>query len=75
MNRKRDEESGRFETEYPIEDFLNAFQSDQFLSTTEVADRVGCTQNLAYRRLKQLEESGDVQSKNIGHSLAWQRIE
>lgn len=75
MARERDEDSGRFKTSYPLETFLDVFTEDQFFSTAEVAEKVGCTQNLAYRRLRELEESGEVRSKMIGPSLAWQKID
>lgn len=74
MGRERDEETGKFTTAYQREEFLRALEQADFLSTSEVAERVGCTQNLAYRRLKELEEEGVVKSKEIGRHLAWQSV-
>ena len=75
MGRERDEDTGKFTTQYDREDFLAALEQEDFLSTSDVAEIVGCTQNLAYRRLKELEEEGEVQSKEIGRFLAWQKAD
>ena len=75
MGRDRDEETGRYTTQYHEEDFLEALEDEDFLSTDDVAEKVGCTQNLAYRRLKELEEDGEVESKEIGRFLAWQKAD
>jgi len=72
MDRERDNETGKYTKQYDTEDFVTALASEDFLSTNEVAEAVDCTQNLAYRRLKTLEEEGIVTSKKIGRSLAWQ---
>lgn len=73
MERERDEDTGKFTTQYQREDFLDALEEEDFLATSDVADIVGCTQNLAYRRLKELENEGKVKSKEIGRFLAWQK--
>lgn len=75
MGRERDEETGKYTTQYHREDFLDALDEGDFLSTDDVAKKVGCTQNLAYRRLKELEQEGVVKSKEIGRFLAWQKAD
>jgi predicted ArsR family transcriptional regulator len=75
MGRERDEETGRYTTQYQRQDFLKALEEEDFLSTSDVAEKVGCTQNLAYRRLKELEEDGEVKSKEIGRYLAWRKAD
>jgi len=75
MGRERDEDTGKFTTQYQREDFLDALEQEDFLSTSDVAEIVGCTQNLAYRRLKKLDNEGEVKSKEIGRFLAWQKID
>ena len=75
MGRERDKDTGKFTTQYQREDFLDALEQEDFLSTNDVAEIVGCTQNLAYRRLKELENEGEVISKEIGRFLAWQKID
>jgi predicted ArsR family transcriptional regulator len=73
MGRERDKDTGKFTTQYQREDFLDALEQEDFLSTSDVAEIVGCTQNLAYRRLKKLENKEEVKSKEIGRFLAWQK--
>jgi predicted ArsR family transcriptional regulator len=73
MRRERDKDTGKFTTQYQREDFLDALEQEDFLSTSDVAEIVGCTQNLAYRRLKKLENKEEVKSKEIGRFLAWQK--
>lgn len=73
MGREREKDTGKFTTQYQRKDFVNALEEEDFLSTSDVAEIVGCTQNLAYRRLKKLEKEGEVKSKEIGRSLAWQK--
>lgn len=73
MGRERDEDTGKFTIQYQREDFLKALEEEDFLATSDVAEIVGCTQNLAYRRLKELEDEGAVKSKEIGRFLAWQK--
>lgn len=73
MGRERDKDTGKFTTQYQREDFLDALEQEDFLSTSDVAEIVGCTQNLAYRRLKKLENEEEVKSKEIGRFLAWQK--
>ena len=44
-------------------------------STGEVAEAVGCSPTTARRRLKQLRVSGHVDSRVVGGSLLWTRID
>lgn len=68
----RDEDSGRYKTNYEDSDFLNAVQQlDGMAGTSEVAEEVGCTRRTAYTRLSSLEEDGDVKSRQVGNSLVW----
>jgi len=71
MNRDRDEYSGRYTREYPVFEFNEAVQKSDGLSTAEVADIVGCSSDLAYRRLKELEEDGEVVANLVGGSYQW----
>lgn len=45
--------------------------SDPVLSTSEISEELSIGEKGTYRRLKELEETGAVTSKEIGHSLAW----
>jgi len=66
----RDDE-GQFSEKYPDEDFLSAVEELEVASTQKVADKVGCSYNLAYQRLKRLEEMGEVEGEEVGPSFVW----
>jgi CTP-dependent riboflavin kinase len=69
----RDEESGKFTEQYSREKFLKAVNNLDNATTAQVANEVGCSYDLAYRRLKQLEKSGEVTRTVIGASFVWSR--
>jgi hypothetical protein len=68
---EQDENTGKITQEYPDSAFLEAVEDLSPASTSEVAEAVGCSSDNAYRRLKTLEESGEVESKMAGNSLIW----
>jgi len=41
------------------------------VSTSDVANEVGLSNPGAYKRLKQLEQEGKVNSQDVGDALAW----
>ena len=67
---KRDDE-GQFKKEYFDEDFLSAIDGLSVASTQKVADEVGCSYDLAYRRLQDLEAKGDIKREEVGGSFVW----
>lgn len=68
----RDKETGRYTGEYSNEDFLNAIsEADGMAGTGEIADRVGCAHDTAYKRLQRMEEEGMVSSRKVGNALLW----
>jgi hypothetical protein len=67
----RDEDSGKFTEQYPREEFLQAVNTLNNATTARIADEVGCSYDLAYRRLKDLEKEGDVTQTEIGSSFVW----
>ncbi len=71
MTADRDEESGKFTEKYPSEAFLQGVNTLDNATTARVADEVGCSYDLAYRRLKELEEEGKVTRTEIGSSFVW----
>lgn len=73
MARDRDTDSGRFNEEYPDEDFLNAVDSLNFPSTKEIADYVGCSYTLAYHRLNSLADQDKLEKIEVGNSFAWSK--
>jgi len=72
----RDEDTGRYTGEYSTEDFLNAIRNEEGIAGTgEIADRVGCAHDTAYKRLQQLEDNGVVSSKKVGNTLLWENVD
>lgn len=59
--------------EWPDEAFLDAVEAHQPAGTTEVADAIGCSEETAYKRLRQLESNGDLASKKVGGNRIWTR--
>ncbi|MFB6177843.1 MAG: transcriptional regulator [Halobaculum sp.] len=68
-------DDGRFDQQYTRSSFFDAVESLSVASTQSVADSVGCSYDLAYRRLKQLESEGEVVHENVGGSFVWLRSE
>ena len=68
MNR---DDEGKFNEQYPDEDFISTVESLPVASTQNVADEVGCSYDLAYRRLQDLEEEGDIIREEVGGSFIW----
>lgn len=68
MNR---DDEGKFNKQYPDEDFISTVGSLPVASTQNVADEVGCSYDLAYRRLQDLEEEGDIVREEVGGSFVW----
>lgn len=62
---------GKFTEQYPRSSFIEAIDSLSVASTQKVADEVGCSYDLAYRKLKQLEEEGEIDHEEVGGSFVW----
>ena len=72
MTPDRNEETGQYSASYSDDDFLKAIADlGGTAGTSEIADRVGCVRDSAYRRLNQLAENGRVERRRIGNSLVW----
>jgi len=69
---ERDEE-GKYTRTYPDEAFLTAIDGVDVASTQAVADHVGCSYDLAYRRLHELEREGKIKKTDVGGSFLWDR--
>lgn len=70
---ERDESSGKFTPEFRDRDFLRALENNS-MTTSEVADAVGCEYRTAYARLRDLIDEGHVSSREIGNSLLWRAV-
>lgn len=71
MGRERDGFSGRYTPEFTDEDFLAAVEAIESGSTADIAEEVGCSPDLAYRRLRDLAEEGRVGSEKIAGNFRW----
>ena len=66
----RDDETGRYTGEYSTEDFYDAIFSEGGLAGTgDIAEKVGCAHDTAYKRLQKMEEDGLVSSRKVGNTL------
>lgn len=68
--RERDDR-GRWLPEVTDDELLAAVSEREPAGTAEVAKAVGLARQNASRRLKHLEERGEVRSKKVGRSLVW----
>jgi len=74
MGRERDDFSGRYTTEFPLSDFIEAVEEMGLASTQDVADEVECSYDLAYRRLKELQQESEIEGKKIGNTYHWKPV-
>ncbi|PSP88551.1 transcriptional regulator [Halobacteriales archaeon QS_4_69_34] len=65
------DEGGKFREQYPEEAFVRAVAELPVASTQNVADEVGCSYDLAYRRLPRLEDEGKIEHESVGRSFVW----
>ena len=68
---EQDENTGQIKQKYSDNIFIEAVRDCAPASTREVGEAVGCSLENAYRRLNQLEDAGEVESKMAGNSLIW----
>ena len=64
-------DEGKFNKKYPDRNFISAVESLPVASTQNVADKVGCSYDLAYRRLQDLEEESEIEKEEVGGSFVW----
>jgi len=69
--RKRDDETGKYTEQYPTADFIDAIRELETPTTNDVAEFVGCSYDLAYRRLRSLGKEGRVSRRSVGGSFLW----
>ena len=70
MTRERDGDTGQYREEY-TDDEIEELLGGTRLSTTEVAEKLGCHRTTAHSRLTQLEDDGVVTSTRIGSAKVW----
>lgn len=71
MTRERDEETGLFEEVYNQQEILDTLRGTR-LSTSEVANALGCHRTTAHNRLSEMESEGLVSSTEAGNTLIWE---
>lgn len=62
-------EDGR--RQYTESQFIEVVENQDVPTTTDVAESVGCSQQVAHYRLEKLEEEGKVTSRKIGRARVW----
>jgi len=67
-------DNSRFAQQYSDEEFLDAIRELDVPATREIWERVGCSQSLADRRLKQLEEDDVVEKVELGNMNVWKLV-
>lgn len=71
--RERDEETGRFREEYPPEELIQAIRdAGGAAGTQEVADAVDCSYETAYKKLRGLEDAGELTHRKVGNARLWE---
>lgn len=71
-NADRDDESGKYTETYPPEAFVDAVRdADGLAGTQDVADAVGCSYELAYKRLRDLADDGTVATRKVANARIW----
>jgi len=70
----RDDE-GKYTETYPDEAFLTAVNELDVASTQNVSNEVGCSYDLAYRRLKNLQNEGKVTTQEVRNAFLWFIVE
>ena len=72
MPGNRDDKTGKYTKQFPDEAFLNAVSALDTPTTTNVANHVGCSYDLAYRRLHEYFEAGKIGRVEVGNTFLWQ---
>lgn len=76
MGSKRNE-GGEFTSEVTMEDVLGIFDSVEgpAITSTDVSDHLGCSREVARKRLSELHEEGRVERRKSGRTVLWWRTD
>ena len=67
---------GRFAPKVPDERFFEALRElGGAGGTQEIADEVGCIYDTAYKRLRRLEDDGEVTRRKVANANLWVRVD
>ena len=70
-NEKRDDQSGRYASNYDDEVFIDALATLGETGAREVSEEVGCDYDTARRRLRRLAERGEVDRRQVSSLTLW----
>ncbi|WP_458207320.1 transcriptional regulator [Haladaptatus sp. NG-SE-30] len=71
MESEKPERNGKSYS-FSLDEFREAIRAEGGMcGTRDVADRVGCSYELAFKRLHELQENGKITSKKVGGSRVW----
>ena len=71
-DRERDDETGQYTDKYPPEDIIEAIRSlSGTAATSEVAEEINANRDTAYKKLRSMEEEGQVTSRLAGGIRVW----
>ena len=74
--RDRDDETGKYVEKYPQETILTALQEcGGTAATSEIADALDASRNTVYKKLREMEDKGDVTSRKAGGIRVWKRTD
>jgi len=73
---ERDQDTGRYVEEYPLELFVDALRElGDTGGTQEIADEVGCKYDVAYKKLRALADEGVITSRKVGNANLWMLVD
>lgn len=73
-DRRRNDESGRYETKYSENRYLEAVRRLEPTTTGEVAKELDCHRNTARRNLNELAEKGKLEKIERSRAFLWQTV-
>ena len=60
---------------YPLTAFIEAIEAEGGMAGTQaVAEHVGCSYELAYKRLSELKENERIESERVGNAHLWKTM-
>lgn len=71
-NDTRDTDSGKFQEKYSDREFIEALRELGSGGTNDVANKLDCPYRTTYDRLTALEESGEIETKQVGRTNFWE---
>jgi len=72
--RPRTENNCRFAEQYPRSKLWELMPDNVFLTTTEIGNLIGCTNQCAYTKLRELLAEGRVANRRVSRYIIWMRI-